>query len=124
LYPEGETFCPPPSSWPVPPVGPLGIQIRQYEQLMGEISEQVRSLLSDVAPSRVALGVIGAGELPFTVGRDQFVRELFARTDIPLADEVGFAAPAKMSPLGQTPVRAGDVIRTEHGYLGILTEAH
>ncbi|MGW5751804.1 hypothetical protein [Nocardia rhamnosiphila] len=49
------------------------------------------------------------------------MRELFAK-DFPLPADIDFALPLEMAPPAAVAVRPGDLLRTEHGYLGLFTD--
>lgn len=42
--------------------------------------------------------------------------------DFALPADIDFALPLEMAPLAAVAVRPGDLVRTEHGYLGLFTD--
>ncbi|MBH0780097.1 hypothetical protein [Nocardia bovistercoris] len=130
LYPEGSKT---PTVSPPAPAAPESVSATdplwaRYEQVMAEASAQIEALCADIEPGQVALGKVDAVVLPLREGQHEgqeiFLRRLFEMAGLPLPADVDFEPPLEMAALARVPVRPGDIVRTEQGFLGILAEGN
>lgn len=132
----------PSAPWPtseaassVLPIEPLGVGsgdstdpapatsiAERYELAMREVTERIQGLCAGIEPGWMALRKIEHWNFPFVGGQEAFVRKVFEKTSFPLQADVSFDLPVMMVELTHLAVRPGDIVLTEHGYLGILTE--